>query len=308
MKYLILILLIILANLPGAYAQHVVINEVMYAPIKPEPEWIELFNPTDSAVSTIGWVFSNHLRSYTLLPDTIAPHGYIIITKDSAQYLRTKYSIPTANILQTPVPSLGNSGDVIVFKDSSKNIIDSLKYSPSWGGSSGASLERIDYGASNDSSNFSECIDTIGAKSGARNSIRRRDFDLTLESLSYILSNQNELRITATIVNEGRRQISDGMITIFSNSGLPIAESQITSAIAPLQKQDIILTWQNPDYGRINITAFVYESQDEVRSNDTLRSQVYIPIAEMQLSLMRSWQRQKVLRHNGLNSIIQVRL
>ncbi len=267
-----------MTNLPAAHAQHVVINEVMYAPIKPEPEWIELFNPTDSAVSTIGWTVSNHLRNYAVAPDTIAPHGYLIITKDSAQYLRTKYLIPTANILQTTVPSLGNSGDVIVFKDSSKNIIDSLKYSPTWGGSSGASLERIDYGGSTDSSNFGECINANGATPGAQNSIRRRDFDLALDSIWITSSNQNELIITARIVNKGRKQIGDGIVSIYSNSGLPIGQSLITTLIPPLQRREVVLPWPNPDFGRTNLTAIINESQDEVHSNDTIKTEAYIPI------------------------------
>ena len=265
-------------SLSAAHAQHVVINEVMYAPIKPEPEWIELFNPSDSAVSMVGWSISNHSKVYTLLPDTIGPHSYMVITKDSVHYLRTKYAIPNAHILQTNVPPLGNSGDNIAIKDSSKNIIDSIKYSPNWGGATGSSLERIDFAGPADSTNFSECIDTIGATPGIQNSIRRRDFDLALDSISNKLSNQNELIFTVRIMNKGRKQIGDGMVVISSNSGLPIAESQITTPIQPLQKQDVILTWQNPDYGRTNITAFINESQDEVHANDTLRTEAYIPI------------------------------
>ena len=277
MKYLLIIACISIGA-RHCLAQHVVINEVMYAPIKPEPEWVELFNPSDSAVPIGGWTVSNHLRTYTLLPDTIAANGYLVITKDSVQFLKMKYALTNVNILQTTVPPLGNTGDLILFKDSLGNVIDSLRYLPSWGGANGTSLERIDYAAPTDSSNFSTTTDPRGGTPCAANSIARRDFDLALESLSYKAANLNDLAITATIENRGRKIISDGIVSLLSNSGLLLSQSQITVPIPPLQKQDIVLTWQNAGYGRTNITAFVNETLDELHADDTLRAQVYLAV------------------------------
>ncbi|MFI5264134.1 MAG: lamin tail domain-containing protein, partial [Candidatus Kapaibacterium sp.] len=222
-----------------ALAQHVVINEIMYYPIykSGEPQWIELFNPTDSAVPTIGWKISNHLHSYPVLADTIAPNGYLILTKDSVNFLRIKYSIPNANILQTTLPDLVHAGDDVVIKDSLGNIIDSVKYSSTWGGPTGISLDRIDYSAPSDSENFGSCIDSFGATPAALNSISRKDFDLAVVSLSDSIINNTDVSITATIQNKGRKEISDGTVSLFTNSNLPITQSQIVSPIAPLGKQ-----------------------------------------------------------------------
>ncbi len=261
-----------------ALAQRVVINEVMYAPIKPEPEWIELYNPADTPVSIAGWTVANHLRSYTLLPDTISAKGYIVITKDSANFLKSKYHLVNPNILQTTLPPLGNTGDLIIFKDSFGNVIDSLRYTPSWGGASSISLERIDHLAASDSTNFGSCTDSLGATPCSANSIRRRDFDLALDSFSYKAINPTDLSITVTILNKGRSTISDGMITLLSNSGLPIAQSQIPSPLQPLQRESIDLSWQNADFGKTKLTAIVTESNDELHNNDTLYSTVYLPI------------------------------
>ncbi|MFI5265022.1 MAG: lamin tail domain-containing protein [Candidatus Kapaibacterium sp.] len=231
-------------------AQQTVINEVMYAPVKPEPEWIELFNPSDSVISTSGWTISNHLRKYPLLPDTIGPQGYLILTKDSANFLRAKYKIPDVHILQTTLPTLVNTGDDIVVRDSTNMIIDSLKYSPNFGGANGVSLERIDYAAPTDSNNFASSTDSLGGTPGFPNSIRRRDADLAVQKLSYTTENQHDILVTVTIINKGRTVISDGIITLNTNSGLPVSQSQITTPIQPLQSVDVELLWRNADYGR----------------------------------------------------------
>src|SRR5947209_6650419 len=118
MKFRLFAALGLMALASPVFCQHVVINEIMYAPKSPEPEWIELLNQTDSAISTRGWTISNHSRTYALLADTIAPHDYLIVTKDSVHYLRIKYNMASANILETQVPPLGNNGDTISFKDS----------------------------------------------------------------------------------------------------------------------------------------------------------------------------------------------
>jgi len=279
MKFLLIAGLLCLC-FSQAIAQHIVINEIMYAPVSGtgEPEWIELYNPSDSAITTIGWKFSNHLHTYAVAADTIAPNGYLVLTKDSINFLRKKYSIPDANILQTMLPALVNSGDDIVFKDSLGTIIDSVKYLPSWGGANGTSLERIDYAAPSDSTNFGSCVAPIGATPAALNSISRKDFDLALVGLSDSLISKTDISITVTIENKGRKEISDGTVSLFANSSFPIAQSQITASILPLAKQDITMTWQNADYGRSNITADVNESQDQLRANDTIHSQVYFPI------------------------------
>ena len=276
MRFLYFIPLFLAAIAPGALAQRAVINEVMYAPIKPEPEWIELFNPSDSNISTSDWNISDLLKTYSL-PQTVIPgQGYLLLTKDSAA-LANKYPQLSLNILQMTFPSLNNTGDLILLKDSLGIVIDNFHYFPGWGGADGRSLERIDFEAPSDSSNFGTSVATGSATPGGLNSIHRRDFDLAIESLSYKSRNENDLAITVTIVNKGRKQISGGEITLSSNSGLPIAISQ-TSSIEPLQKQNTELIWQNADHGKSHVTCFVTASGDEMHSNDTLRAQVYTPI------------------------------
>jgi hypothetical protein len=280
MKLLAGIILGILTFSRVAMAQHVVINEIMYAPVSKtgEPEWVELFNPTDSAISTIGWSFSNHSHSYPISADTIAPNGYIVLTKDSVNLLRNKYAIPSANILQTTLPALVNTGDVVVIKDSTGKIIDSVQYSPKWGGANGTSLERRDYEAQSDSSNFGSCIAPLGATPSAPNSIARKDFDLAIESFTDSIISPTDISVIASVKNTGRKVVSDGIVSLYAHSTIPISQTQITTPIEPLSKQNISMTWHNADYGRTGMSCIISEVQDELHSNDTIHDEIYFPI------------------------------
>lgn len=277
MKYLSFIVFFIIASAPWAVAQRIVINEVMYAPIKPEPEWIELFNPSDSAASIAGWKISDLVKTYPLPFSVIPAHEYLVLTKDSAA-LVNKYPLAGLHIVKMTMPSLNNTGDLILIKDSLGFVIDSLRFYPTWGGADGRSLERVDSDSPADSSNFGSCTSADSATPGAPNSIRRRDYDLALESITVTVIGQTDLSLMTTVRNKGRKEIADGIVKLISNSGLPLTQSQITSPIAPLEKQDVELTWQNADYGRSPIRTIVTSSQDEMLTNDTLRSEVYIPI------------------------------
>ncbi|MDP4230453.1 MAG: lamin tail domain-containing protein [Bacteroidota bacterium] len=275
MKFLLAISFNVLAFFPVIRAQSVVINEIMYAPIKPEPEWVELFNPSDSSVAMIGWQISDLSKSYLIPDQNIPAQGYVVLSKDSAA-LQAKYSNYPITIVQMAMPSLNNSGDLILIRDSSGRIVDSVTYSASWGGGGGKSLERIDYAAGSDASNFGSATDS--ATPGAPNSIRRRDYDLAIESLSFTVQDENDILFTATVANRGRKEISEGLITVSHISGLPIAEAQLPLPLAPLARIEIPLIWHDPNFGRESVIVFLSQSEDERRSNDTIEKSIYVPI------------------------------
>lgn len=60
---------------------HVVINEIMANPSTGEVEWIELYNPTDTAINMSGWrlvVTSGNFSGVFASEATINPHSYIV--------------------------------------------------------------------------------------------------------------------------------------------------------------------------------------------------------------------------------------
>ncbi len=155
----------------------VVINEIMYAPHSSEPEWIELFSADTSNFNIAQWQISTSTMSVTLPINSITADQnkqYIVITNDSIM-LRAKRP-GDYPIVQCALPALDSTGDEIVLKNTSPQTVDSLYYLPSWGGSTGASLERRNVlKASTDSTNWGTCIAPSGATPGVRNSIATPD-------------------------------------------------------------------------------------------------------------------------------------
>ena len=122
----------------------IVINEIMYAPSSGQTEWVELYNRTDSSVNLNGWSFSDNKTTVTFVnvDINIPSKSFIVLSKDST--VLTDYSIPVQLVVLSNMPTLNNSGDAVVIKDSLGVLIDTLTYTPSWGGDNGKSLERID--------------------------------------------------------------------------------------------------------------------------------------------------------------------
>src|SRR5689334_10424834 len=124
MRFLLAIIICIIAG-KDAYSQSIVINEIMYAPGKSEPEWAELYNYSDSTIIIEGWSISDLLKAYGIPNASIPPKEYVVLTKDSL-LLVNKYLGNNIHILQMPMPSLNNTGDQIIIKDSQHHTIDSL--------------------------------------------------------------------------------------------------------------------------------------------------------------------------------------
>ena len=71
---------------PGNNFNDIVINEILYAPISGEPEWIELFNRTNEIINLKNWKLSDAATTITLtIQDKILnPNSFIVVTKDSS--------------------------------------------------------------------------------------------------------------------------------------------------------------------------------------------------------------------------------
>ncbi len=153
-------------------AHPIVINEIMY---DDTPEWIEIFNFTDQPVNLEGFVVKDaSTRRSAPLPDFILPAGdYAVLTGDTA-ILRSRF--PDArNLVQVEnFPVLNNTSDDVVVFDGSGAIVDSLRYSSSWGGSKGRSLERVSPSLSSTvKENWGTCVDERGGTPGFKNSVAK---------------------------------------------------------------------------------------------------------------------------------------
>jgi len=134
----------------------IVVNEFLYRPVTAEiPRFIELHNRSNKNIDLHAWQIG---RSTTVIqlnsPSEsipIRPGEYLVIS-DNPGLL----GVPDERSFQVPsMLALSSTGDAIFLRTPSGTLVDSLRYSPDWGGPVGISLERKSpEAASNDRTNW----------------------------------------------------------------------------------------------------------------------------------------------------------
>ncbi|MBI4548620.1 MAG: lamin tail domain-containing protein [Ignavibacteriae bacterium] len=263
----------------------VVINEIMYAPPPTgEPEWVEFYNTSSSTIELKNWKLSNRNSalkySITTTSFQLSPNGYCVITKDTALFNAIHPSIPSPVIQASMLPTflLNNSGDAVVLFDSRSARMDSVRYSSTWGGTGGKSLERIEaLPPSNDSTNWGTSADSSGSTPGKQNYLTPLDFDLRASSVSGISFSQNSSTIAVVVRNVGRQVASSFPLSLFHDTNgdsIPqpseLLETQIPNLmLIPKDSAVLSFTWSNPGFGRKLLIATVDFTQD-MRTSDNI--------------------------------------
>ncbi len=200
-----------------------VINEIMYAPTSPEPEWIEIYNRSNKTINLSGYKIADNTDTISVISKSIIlnPKDYFIIAKDSS--VLSFYDVKSV-ILISSFPSLNNTTDKILLLDSLDRVIDSLEYSSNWGGKSGRSLERISSDRSSTSSdNWGTSISPERATPGRENSITIKTFDLAITDFKALEKYGiigKEVNLTATIKNTGLTDYSSFQLQLYNDLNL----------------------------------------------------------------------------------------
>lgn len=196
---------------PPQYGE-VCINEIKYLPLSGEPEWIEIYNNSDTAsFPLLNWKISDKVSSARIADSNlfIEPREFVVITHDDA--ILDFYDIPS-KIVYLNLPSLNNSGDKIALTDNFGNIADSVWYSPEWNNGERRSLEKIEpqnYG--NSAENWRGCENPESGTPGIINSVTQKDYDVKIESLFVSPQNaliETEVRTNVLIRNIGKNGAS----------------------------------------------------------------------------------------------------
>jgi len=206
-----------------------IINEIMYAPTSPEPEWIEIFNRSNKIINISGYKIADNADTISVITKSIslAPQNYFIIAKDSS--VLSFYDVKSG-IFISSFPSLNNTADKIILLDSLDRVIDSLEYSTSWGGSGGRSLERIS-GEMNPAlpETWGTSISTERATPGRDNSITVKTYDLAISefkaSEKYGITGK-PIKLTATIKNAGLTDYSYFQLYLYNDVNSDSVASQ----------------------------------------------------------------------------------
>jgi hypothetical protein len=169
--------------------RRLIVNEIMYAPFAGEPEYVELYNPSQEQVDVAGWGIHDRptvagAAAGCMIAESsrvIPPDGFLVLAADSGIGRRFPFLAEGKNKSLVLLPSgrlsLNNAGDDVVLTDPSCRMVDSVAYLPAWHHPeftdvSGRSLERIlPLGGSCDPRNWSTSVVAAGGTPGLRNSV-----------------------------------------------------------------------------------------------------------------------------------------
>lgn len=154
-----------------------IINEIMYAPQSPEPEWVELYNNSVNPVNIRNWKISDSTAQsnpiiIAAVDRFVNPYDYIVISKNNSIIQVHPLIDSTKIVYVSQLPTLNNDRDKVVLFNNANAIMDEVSYKASWGGSSKNSLERISPNrVSQDSTNWASSLDCEYSSPTRRNSI-----------------------------------------------------------------------------------------------------------------------------------------
>jgi hypothetical protein len=179
----------------------IIIAEILADPSPPvgmpEVEFIEIFNRSENAIAVKNWTLGDAGSRVVLPHFVLDPKEFVILTTSAG---RTPLEQWGRTIEVKNFPSLNNSQDAIVLKNSVGHTIDSVFYSDQWYRDSskkegGWSLELIDpENTCGESGNWTASIAAAGGTPGGLNSVDAEKPDLSgPELMSVYLSTQDTL-------------------------------------------------------------------------------------------------------------------
>ncbi|HEX2900960.1 MAG TPA: lamin tail domain-containing protein, partial [Bacteroidia bacterium] len=186
-----------------AISNDVIINEIFFDPDTnatdlPQVEYVELYNRSASAFDLAGWKFKDLGSPQTLGNHILLPGAYVILCDeaDTAAYSGIPYlGLPS-------FPSLNDTGDDLGLRDAFGNLVDTVKYLPSWyhdtnKDAGGWSIELINPNDTcNTITNWAASTDTVGGTPGAVNSIFSTVPDVTApQIISVSITGTNSVQV-----------------------------------------------------------------------------------------------------------------
>ena len=178
-------------------------------------EWIELYNRSPDPVSLSEWTISDARTTGAFgAAAVIEGLGHVLVAEDAGR-VAAQYPDLSAPILSlTRWPRLNDGGDVLVLRDATAGVVDSVSYPAQ---ETAASLERIDLAIAGDGDNW--LVSQAGATPGAANSVR---FDDEIAGVS-LLAEPNPFVDRVAIKYEVPAPRSHANLWVFDRTGRRVA-------------------------------------------------------------------------------------
>jgi hypothetical protein len=236
---------LLLAHVDAIAQPAVVVNEIMYSPAAGLCEWIELYNASGSEADVAGWIVHDATSGRPVIPGShvvIPPWGYLVLARDAS--LADNYPEIADCVLEMGIlPSLNNGGDDVVLLDASGVRVDSLRYSSSWGGGTGRSLERLNARVlSTLKSNWAGSTGPDGGTPGRKNSVAVPDIDFVPglpRTIPAVPRTGDDARLVVPVFNKGAFDASGFTLEVYedddadciANPGVPIIRVEWIDAV-----------------------------------------------------------------------------
>jgi len=201
------------ANVGGAVVTNgILINEIMYCPQNPEPEWIELYNNSNAPINIKNWKITDETTiaspvTITTSDRLVNAGDYLVIAKSNAVVPLHPLIDSNKVLYVSGLPVFNNDKDRVIIFNNASGIMDDVTYRSTWGGSSRNSLERISFSKpSQDSTNWMTSLDCEYSSPTRMNSFG-----------SIVSGNKNDLVINEIMFDP--LTTSCEWIELYNNSG-----------------------------------------------------------------------------------------
>ncbi|MBQ8222515.1 MAG: lamin tail domain-containing protein [Bacteroidales bacterium] len=260
----------------------VIINEILFNPITPGVDYVELYNRSDKVVDLSKILLGNIKESFPNPPDTILkeissdsriflPHSYILLSVDG-EIVKSQYDTESKNFIDLEsFPSLPNEEGRVIICNKVKEIIDEVYYSDKMHydlltETKGVALERISFdNPSSDENNWhSASFDVNYGTPGYKNSMSA-DYVKTDEEIVSIIPeifspDGDGFDDNCAIFYELKENASSINIKIFNTKGFLIKNILNNS----LTDREGFLIWNGCDDNNHRVEPGIYIVQVEL--------------------------------------------
>ena len=153
-----------------------VINEVLFNPFTGGYDYVELVNNTNRPLNLKGWMLANFhsedgISNHKIITSNnyaVAPGGYTLITKDTANVMLNYIQHGINNFIQADLPSYNNDSGTVYLLNMDSVVSESFSYTEEMHFSllssvDGVSLERLDVNRPvNDNGNWHSAAESVG--------------------------------------------------------------------------------------------------------------------------------------------------
>ena len=249
-----------------------VMNEIMFAPLSTNQEWIEIFNRTECAYSVHNLRIMDASGSIISFDGDIPPMDFIVVCQDTILFLQIYPEADPEKVIFAPQwTSLNNTNEVLIFTDEFQTKFDSTSYN-------GAncpvdfSIERVNPFDDEDIQ-WNICTDSLGTPTFPNN-VLPMQFDLSLE-FTEMQINENSIDHSIIIRNIGLENIFDIIIScdLIINGEYP-SENIFTDEIS---LEDSIIYEFTTDIVQDGYFSFLYEaiSEDDMNQDNNIDFSFY---------------------------------